>query len=162
MCQKEQALSKWHCIRDITKSFLVCKLTKSCFLYKNFSLVLAFCKIEFTMFSSVRVGSKIVPRYLTLSLSSITLPLHSIFKFDCDLSLGLEPNKIDSVLPKCNDNLISGRNGSVRNDSDFRRQDNNMFYPLHNPFKANALIDRRCISQTCFAALAIAESRPCI
>ena len=70
----------------MTKSFLVCKFKKFCFLYKNFSLALAFCKIEFTMFSPVRVCSKIAPRYLTLSLGSITLPLHSIFKFDCDLA----------------------------------------------------------------------------
>ena len=33
---------------------------------------------------------------------------------------------------------ISGRNGLGRNDSDFRRQDNNVFYPLQNQFKANA------------------------
>ena len=43
---------------------------------------------------------------------------------------------------------ISGRNCLGRNDSDFRRQDSNVFYPLQNQFKANALIDRRRISQT--------------
>ena len=43
---------------------------------------------------------------------------------------------------------ISGKNGFGRNDPDFRREDSNVFYPLQNQLKANALIDRRCISQT--------------
>ena len=43
---------------------------------------------------------------------------------------------------------ISGRNGLGRNNSDFRRQGSNVFYPLQNQFKATALIDTKCISLT--------------
>ena len=56
------------------------------------------------MLSPVKDCAKLASRYLTLYLGSISLPLYSIVKFDLDLSLGLEQNKKDSVLPKCNDN----------------------------------------------------------
>ena len=67
-------------------------MTKKMFLYKNLSLALAFCKIDFTMLSPEKVRSKIAQRYLILSLGSIVLPLHSIFKFDHGMSFDLEPN----------------------------------------------------------------------
>ncbi|KAH3824816.1 hypothetical protein DPMN_126669 [Dreissena polymorpha] len=35
------------------------------------------------------------------------VPLQDISMLDCDLSFCLDPNTIDSVLPKCNDNLLS-------------------------------------------------------
>ena len=40
-------------------------------------------------------------------VDSISVPLREIRKFDCELSLLLEPNRIYSVLPRCNDNLLS-------------------------------------------------------
>ena len=46
-------------------------------------------------------------KYFTSSLDSICIPLHEILKFDCDLSLDLEPNKMDSVFPRCNKSLLS-------------------------------------------------------
>ena len=46
-------------------------------------------------------------KYFTSSLDSICVPLHDILKFDCDLSLDLEPNKMDSVFPRCNESLLS-------------------------------------------------------
>ena len=82
-------------------------LKKSVSGIKNLSLALVFCNIKFTMLSPDKVRSKIDPKYLTLSFGSILLPLHSSFQFDHGLSLDLEPNKKDSVLPKCIDNLLS-------------------------------------------------------
>ena len=52
-------------------------------------LHLLFCKTEFVILSSVRHRFKTVPRYLTVSFGSLTIPLHSLLRLDSDLSVGL-------------------------------------------------------------------------
>lgn len=54
-----------------------------------------------------RFWSKVIPRYLIDEVDSMDVPEQVICRLDCDLSFCLDPNKIDSVLPKCNDNLLS-------------------------------------------------------
>ena len=56
--------------------------------------------------SPLKHCSKTAPRYFTTSLDSIIVPLHEICMFDCDFSLILEPNRMDSVLPRYNDNFV--------------------------------------------------------
>jgi hypothetical protein len=65
--------------------------------------------MELTIRSPDRNWSNIIPRYLTLFLASIFIPLQDILKSSkeniCNLRLG--PKIIISVLPKCNDSLLS-------------------------------------------------------
>ena len=49
----------------------------------------------------------VAPRYLTEEVGLITVPLQVISRDEFDLSLCLDPNKIDSVLHKCSDNVLS-------------------------------------------------------
>jgi hypothetical protein len=37
--------------------------------------------------------------------ASVAVPLQFMFNLECDLSVCLDPITMDSVLPKCNDNL---------------------------------------------------------
>ena len=59
-----------------------------------------------TIFSLERLCSKPAPKYYTVSLASVSVPLIKEFKADLDLSLGWEPNRIGSVFPKCKESLL--------------------------------------------------------
>ena len=91
---------------DMTKSFLVWNERKQPFLYKNFNRALAFLRTEFAMESNERFWSIVAPKYFTDSLASIGWPLQETLSLDWDFNLCFEPNKTDSVLPRCRDNLL--------------------------------------------------------
>ena len=50
--------------------------------------------------------SNTTPKYFTVFFASITVPLQVMLKTDCDFNLGLDPNSIESVLPKCRESLL--------------------------------------------------------
>ena len=62
--------------------------------------------MQWTIFSLERLCSKSAPKYYTVSLASMSVPLIEEFKADLDLSLGWDPNRKGSVFPKCKESLL--------------------------------------------------------
>ena len=62
---------------------------------------------EVAILAPERHCSNTTPKYFTVFLASRTVPLQKMIETDCDFHLGLDPNGIDSVLPKCRESLLS-------------------------------------------------------
>ena len=49
---------------------------------------------------------RVTPRYLTEVFGSMVEPLQEITRAGSDFNLGLDPKRIDSVLPRCKESLL--------------------------------------------------------
>ena len=76
-------------------------------LYKNFGREFPFFKIFSTIAVPLSVCSRSTPRYLMTVFDVITLFPQEIANLECVYSICLIPNRIDSVLPRWRDNLLS-------------------------------------------------------
>ena len=93
----------------MTRSFLVCWVRYSFFLYIFFNLELAFWMTERAMVSKDKVWSNVARWYLTEYVDSIMVPLQEILREGFDLILCLEPKRIDSNVKNrnCKNQYIS-------------------------------------------------------
>jgi len=89
------------------KFCFVLRLNFLVFLYKNLSSFELLQIILGAIVSPVSNWSKVTPRYVTLGFDSITFWLQATFKELNFCNLLLDGNKMDSVWPKCIDNLVS-------------------------------------------------------
>ena len=77
------------------------------FLYRNLSLLEHLVKRLLTMFSPDTDWSKVTPKYFTFVFASMMLVPHDTVTEFTWCRRCLDPNRIDSVLPRCKDNLLS-------------------------------------------------------
>ena len=71
-------------------------------------------------------GGQVLNRVMASIFNDVGLmkvPLQVILRLGSDFNLNLEPNNMDSVLPRCNDNLLSISHSLIR----LKSSDNNFF-----------------------------------